>query len=169
MRRKPCVFLPFLLVFLFLLMFVRLFRQPSSKFSSSGVECEGFAITKNSVWALPHFRCLHCTRLFLLGTPGSAPKSRRLVALWLVPLVDDHDSTNFLKIGLLCNDCLSTSAISSQPFASVGALIVSWKVGCAIGSHFGYLLMIPSNRPMSRIGSSKFQIFSFPEIRRIFS
>ena len=60
----------------------------------------------------------------ILGTPGSARKSRRLVALWLAPLFDDHDSTNLFSIVSLCNDCLCTNAFSCQPFAFVGSLFV---------------------------------------------
>ena len=41
---------------------------------------------------------------FILGTRGCAQKSRRLVALCLVPLFVGYESTNFLKIGSLCND-----------------------------------------------------------------
>ena len=50
---------------------------------------------------------MNCTRLFFLGTPGSARKSRRLVALWLVPLVDVkstspdtaiHDKNGYAKV-----------------------------------------------------------------------
>ena len=104
------------------------------------------------------------------GYTWCARKSRRLVALWLVPLFDDYDSTNFLKIDSLCGVCLCTNAFSFQPFAFVGALLVHDRLGPANGSHFGYLWMIPSKRPMSRIGSSKFLIlliFSFPKIRDV--
>ena len=55
---------------------------------------------------------------------AETPQTRRLVALCLIPLFVDYESTNFLKIGSLCDVCLCTNAFYLQPFASVGALIV---------------------------------------------
>ena len=58
------------------------------------------------------------------GTLECAHKSRRLIALCLVPLFDDYDSTNFLKIVSLCFACLCTEAFSFQSIAVVGSLLV---------------------------------------------
>ena len=79
---------------------------------------------RNIVFGLSHVSGAYTVLDFILGTPGNARKSRRLVALWLVLLFDDYESTNFLKIDSLSNDCLCTNAFSFQPFSFVGALLV---------------------------------------------
>ena len=94
---------------------------------------------------------------------GSARKSRRLVALCLVPLFANRRTSSRLVrcVTVAC----APNAFYRQPFASVGALLVPWHVGSANGSHFGYLWMIPSKRLMSRTGSSRLlPILPFPKV-----
>ena len=50
-------------------------------------------------WVLPHpsLRRPHCSRPYILGTPGRAQKALRHVALRVVPILVAYDSTNFFK------------------------------------------------------------------------
>ena len=58
------------------------------------------------------------------GTLECAQKSRRLVALCLVPLFGEYESTNFLKIVSLCNVCLRTNAVLPS------AICICWSAHC---------------------------------------
>ena len=59
-----------------------------------------------------------------------------------------------------------------QCISPLAMCILLEPVGSANGSHFGCLLMIPTKRPMLRIGSSRWQILltlSFPKIKETLS
>ena len=88
-----------------------------------------------------HSRCLHRARPLILGTLGCAQKSLRLVALCLVPLFVDYDSTNFLRIVSLCNVRLCITVFSFQPFASVCGAHCPMTGWFANGSPSGYRSM----------------------------
>ena len=55
---------------------------------------------------------------------GALKNQDVLLRCVFVPLFADYESTNFLKIGSLCNVCLCSNALYLQSFASVEALTV---------------------------------------------
>ena len=114
LRRKPCVFpLLFLLDFSAPVGFYKVFQAATEKCLSLHAlwKCQGLGSTLNCFWGLPHFSCPHRTRPFILGTLGCAQKSRLLVALCLVPLFVDYESSElpqdcFVVLCLLAHQCI---------------------------------------------------------------
>ena len=126
LRRKPCVFpLVFLLDFSVPVDVCKVIQAAIEKFLF--MRCGNvmaLQIREIVFGCLPHSRCVHRTRPLILGTLECAQKSRRLVALCLVTLFGEYESTNFLKIVSLCNVCLCTNVV----FPS--AICICWSAHC---------------------------------------
>ena len=102
---------------------------------------------------LPHSRCLHRSRPFIVGTLRRAQKVLRLLALRVSPTIVENDSTNFLKTVSLCRACLCKYMLPFQPLHPRRRRFVPCQVGFVNGSPSGSQSKTHSRKLIWKSGS----------------